>query len=87
MVPEIVATITGYDIQVMMSFRPYLARLEQGTFKRIVRISDILGCEDCTQAVLVKCLIVRHKGHFTVLNEGEILMYLTLRSTNVSITR
>ena len=73
-----VAAIAGDDIQVMMSFRPDFARTEQGTFKLIVRISNLIRTEDRLQAILVKPSVVRHKRNFSVLNIWEILMYLAL---------
>ena len=57
-VRHFVATIAGDDIQIMMSFRPDLARTEQGTFKLIVRISNLIRTEHCLQAILVECFIV-----------------------------
>lgn len=71
--------IAGDDIQIMMSFRPDLARAEQGTFKLIVRISNLIRSKNRLQAVLVKRLIVRHKRHFSVLDIWEVLMHFFYR--------
>ena len=78
-VRHFVAAVTGDDIQVMMSFRPHFTRTEQGTFKLIVRIGNLIGPEHSLQAVLVKRFIMRYKGHFSVLDVWEILMYLAHR--------
>ena len=77
-VRHFVAAIAGDDIQVMMSFRPHFARTEQGTFKLVVRISNLIRTEDRLQAILVKRFIVRDERHFSVLDVWEILMYLAL---------
>ena len=77
-VRHFVAAIAGDDIQVMMSFLPDFARTEQGTFKLVVRISNLIRTEDSLQAILVKRFVVRHKRNFSVLDVWKILMYLAL---------
>jgi hypothetical protein len=51
MVLQVIATITGNNIQVVMSFRPHFTRFNQGTLKLIVWISDVISCKITAQLV------------------------------------
>ena len=66
---HVVTAVAGNDIQIVMSAGPHFARTEQGTFKLLVRISNLIRTEDRLQAILVKRFIVRDERHFSVLSE------------------
>lgn len=58
MVLLVIATTLGYDVEVVMSTRPYLTGTDKSAVERIILIVHLVHAEYSFKAVLVESFVV-----------------------------